>query len=195
MIKRFEIKKGQKDWRPKEWPRILCDFKRIYIECVPLPSMAFDYGSDKDGLDWKKVAGVVLGTPLYFWNYFLKSRDNIQMAWRWNEKIARFEFCLYVNEKGKDLKFEKAHQLLRILPEEAAYMMIEKVSRREYRVFLYGDGQIPKDVNPFYVKTRRAWFVYMLSGAWYGGKNNSPGDYGGRAPKDMEMMKSIEVVK
>lgn len=194
----YEIKKGQTDWRPRDRLLLLTGFDSLTWTVTPDKSMEFDYIDpitdkiDADWNDWKKIGGISLVNWRNPWNAVMKDRDAIMLAWRWNPVYNFHEFAVYTNSRGKKIAYERPDQVLRTIAGTRVSMQITRVTRRNYRVRLYVTSQGPDSVNAFEIKTRQAFGLYSLIGPWYGGKNNSPGPWGGAAPKDMTMNVELE---
>lgn len=189
-MKTYTIKTGKTDWTPKEPLEIFCDFKAITWEFSPDKTMAFPYayegGIDQDWRDWKKIGGISLAAwGLDLINLVQLSRDSIQLGWRYNVELQVFEYAAYVNENGAHYAFERADQVLRCGPGAKGGMRLTKLDRQNYRAALYFLEEGPKAVNEFPIRTRKEFTIYRRTGLWYGGRNNAPGPYGGRAPRNM----------
>lgn len=183
----YTIKKGRKDWVPTDG----FDLFRVRDVRISLKvdnSMCFNYidpGTgvyDADALDWKKVGGVSFVNWRHLWNIWFKTRDAAMMGWRWNPKINMFEICLYVHYRGHTIKFERPDQVyrLRYNPDNDYEWVHLDISGNKATLW---DGQ--NSVNDFFITQDFRPSRYSRIGAWYGGANNAPGRWGGRAPKDM----------
>lgn len=198
-MQKYQIKKNRSDWRPRDPFKIFTDFDTVTFSCIAHESMRFDYVDpktgkvDQDWRDWKKIGGVSFAGWRDWLNIFLHDRDAVHFTNRWNVDLKVMEYAVYVNEGGDWFVFEKPYQVLRTIFGTKVSMQIKKIDLEKYEARLYVDSKGPGSVNPFLIYPRRRFPVYALSGAWYGGKNNSPGPYGGRAPKDMTMQKSVEI--
>lgn len=191
-MKTYTIKKGHSDWHPKEPLQIFPDFEELTWEVSPDASMMYDYENsgvtDKDWHDWKKVGGISLADRSFnLINLFIKKRDSIQLGWRWNVDLSVFEFVVYVNERGKFVPYSRPDQILRCDEHAQVVFKIRKDNRKQYRAALYLQGDGPESVNEFLIETRKRFTLYSRVGLWYGGKNNSPGPFGGKAPKVMKV--------
>ena len=191
-MKTYTIKKGRTDWSPKEPLQIFSNFKELVWEVSPDDSMIFDYNHDgkvdQDWNDWKKIGGISLADPLFcILNLFLKSRDSIQLGWRWNVDLQVFEFVVYVNRKSKFLPYGRPDQILRCDKNAQVVFKIIRESGRQYRALLYLKEGGPEDINEFVIEPRKRFTLYSRIGLWYGGSNNAQGPYGGRAPKEMKV--------
>ena len=194
----YTIKKGRTDWRPRDPFRIFCNFEELIWEMIPDTSMQFHYADpittniDRDWKDWKKIGGISLADPFVnLINLFVKSRDSIQLGWRWNVDLQVHEFAVYVNEKGKFKAYESPLQVLRCEAGTRVGMRIRREGKRIYYVALYLIQLGPDSVNEFKIKARKHFNLFSYSGIWYGGKNNSSGPWGGKAPKDMRIQLSF----
>lgn len=183
----YTIDKGDRDWKPVDG----FDVFRVRDVRVSLKvdnSMMFNYIDpdtgvfDSDAFDWKKVGGVSFVNWRNFWNIWVKTSDAAMMAWRWNPKLNVFEICLYVHMGGDTIKFERPDQVVRIkYNPDNEYDWVHLDICGNKGTLYQGD----EEVNYFPILSRFRPSRYSRIGAWYGGANNSPGKWGGRAPKDM----------
>lgn len=194
----YTIKKGQTDWRPRDWFRVFGRFNYLTWMATATLSMQFDYIDTSTGMidadwnDWKKVGGISLVNWRNPQNLFIKDRDNIQMVWRWNPVLHVHEFAVYMNVKGEKKVFERPDQIIRTIAGTTIAMQVERHTPSSYSASLYLLSQGSGSANAFEIKTRQRFTLYSVIGAWFGGANNSPGEWGGAAPKDMEMEIEID---
>lgn len=191
---RYTIKKGNQSWRPRPiLPKLLFGFDCLTWTVTPDKYMEFDYidpatgDLDNDWNDWKKIGGISLVNWKNPQNVVVKNRDAIMLAWRWNPTISVHEFAVYVNEKGGRVVYEEPHQVLRTIAGTSVSMEVTKNDKSSYNARLYVTSKGPDSVNRKIIETRQEFCIYSLINPWYGGANNAPGRWGGRAPKDMEM--------
>ena len=189
---KYTIKKGHQCWQPHSiFPSVLSDFNELIWTVTPHASMEFDYEYegelDADWADWKKIGGISLVNWKNLQNLFVKNKDAIMMAHRWNPTIGVHEFAVYENDRGKNIAYERPDQLLRTIAGTRISMKLVKVHARRYKAFLYVTSNGPDSVNSFIINTRQVFTMYSLINPWYGGANNAPGPWGGAAPRDMEM--------
>jgi hypothetical protein len=176
----YKIKEGRSYWIPRKF-KILLFFKKITWTTEPNTSMIFDYQGDKDWMDWKKIGGISLVNFSNLFNIFIKNRDSIMLAWRYNNEIDLFEYAIYVNNNSKNIAYDKPDQLLKTKSSNVN-LTIEK-ENGIFKCYLYENGE---NVNSINIKPRFNPLFFSLINPWYGGANNSEGPYGGKAPKDME---------
>lgn len=192
----YEIEKGSPRWHPVGF-NIFRNFRTMRWEFYPTDSMIFNYEyrdpeygvlrTDEDWKDWKKIGGISLANWRNLRNIFQKNRDAIMLAWRWNVELEVHECCLYVNEKGRNVPYEGLNILRMHDNEPPVIFEIDRLNKREYACWLYRMGQNRKHVNRIIVRARDRFNLYSWINPWYGGANNSPGPWGGAAPKDMGM--------
>ena len=144
----------------------------------------YDFKGDKDQRDWNKLTGI------HFWkglsDLFQPNKNNILLAWRYNTN-GWWEVAPYINrnkkwEIGKVIRVGSPMQIV-------SYEIIrEKKGKWSVSIF-FSDTFIYQtfDVN----ERKRA----RLIAPWFGGENNAPGPYGGKAPHDMTLSLSHKVVK
>lgn len=204
----YRIKRGDRRWTPSSL-QIITKFNKLTFLTEPNWTMMFNYDylidgqkvTDADWRDWKKVSGISLVNWKNPQNIFVKNNDSIMLGWRWNPELHLFEFCLYVNEKGKNIPYERADQILRVKPSvknvdgvmqptgqfPQIVFEIETINSKTYGVKLYSLEENKKGINRIVVKTRQRFNLYSRVNPWYGGANNAPGPWGGKAPRDMRM--------
>lgn len=183
---RYLIKQGKRKPTKCDAGRLLGAFDKLTWEVTFLPDSVFNYkledGTiDRDAYDWKKGGGIVLFNwfSLDIINLFVRSRDNTQWAFRYNPHINKWEVCIYSDYKYKE-QVSRAI-VLNIDKLETILIELERLSTKDFRWSIYRKNKlILREV----VVHRKEWKQYSKSGLYYGGKNNSPGTYGGKAPRD-----------
>lgn len=178
-------------WRPATPFVILRRFLYASWTITPTLSMAFPYllpngKRDRDMFDWKKIGGFSfsrLGLSLI--NIFFRNREALIFAWRYNAEIGVFEFVLYQNTRGNWIAYDAPGQVIRVPVNTPVTMKLKYITRKRFRAKLYVASR-PQDAFTFEITIPWRALLFTLVGLWYGGKNNSPGKYGGKAPQDME---------
>lgn len=183
----FKIKKGRARWYPVIF-KIIRKFNRLTFITKPNNTQVFDYkfgeSLDEDWRDWKKIGGISFVNWKNLRNIFIKNRDSVILAWRWNPVIETFEYCVYENKGGKNYPYESITQILRAKQGEEVYLNIDLTPKNQFECYLYTLEN--RNVNPIVIKPRQKFTFYSYINMWYGGGNNSAGPWGGKAPKDME---------
>lgn len=186
------ILKGHKWFYPRDiFPRLINRFDTVTIKFTPNESMEFDYIDpttgklDNDWADWKKVfGGLSLVDPWNWINIFLRNRDSIILGWRYNPTgTTYFEAAIYENKASSWI----VHDTIKVVKDTKVAMTIKRIGNREFDVYLYVDSNGIESVEPVRIKTRFTPHWFARINGYYGGKNNSPGRWGGAAPKDMFM--------
>ena len=197
---RYEIEQGNKDWRPIDGKQIMCvcPFK---VGVKPDNSMIFNYVDngvvDPDWADWKKIKGASMAgywPPSKLANLVINTQDAIMLTWRWNIKLNCFEFCLYTHVNGSTIKYERADQLIRVPYREDnnygwSWLEVVPAGRKFYSYLTGPDGIRGARMLTEFSFTPK---LYSTIGMYYGGANNSPGKWGGAAPKDMSCEAKFE---
>lgn len=209
-MQEYKIKRGSQAWTPKKF-QVFGRFNELTWVTRPNWTMMFNYEwrdtlgqvhVDPDWADWKKVGGISLVNWRNPQNIFVKNNDAIMLAWRWNVDLQMFEYALYVNRKGENIPYEGPAQVVRVKAREETLSNGDKIPagfdkviftiRRErqnrYRIFIYAENENPKNRGSIIVNTRQRFGTYSIINPWYGGANNAPGPWGGKAPRDMEMV-------
>ena len=204
----YTIKRGQQFWSPSHF-QLFGNFTKLVWVIEPTWTMQFDYEyrkgeevlRDNDWQDWKKAGGISLVNWRNVRNIWDKNNDSIQCGWRWNPDLRVMEFCLYVNEDGKNIPYDRADQLVRVPPKieevdgvmqptgrfELVVFEIEKLASDKYGCWLHGVNEPREKLNRIIVNTRNKFNLYSRINLYYGGRNNSKGPWGGKAPRDMNM--------
>ncbi len=91
-LKKFSLKEGKKDFRPREFPTpIFRGFRRIIWHVEFSDSCWYDWRPDQDYLDWNKGGGIT-----NFWSP--NDVDTFQWAWRPKTEIPGvFDLTAYSN--------------------------------------------------------------------------------------------------
>ena len=180
MFKRYEIKKGQQNFSPKEsWNPIYRPkgfrLTAVLDESCYYSNEDWTLNFDRDWNDWNKLKGVT--------NYFtLNNHTSALIAWRPDEKKNHFQFVAYTN-------FPKTNWIVGepVIVEAGQEFSAEGIlSRRRVNYTIQGQ----KTEHPF---ARRLWFG-RETGTWIGGANNSEGPFGGEASQDMKMWINFEIL-
>lgn len=187
----YTIKKGNSYWWPFRF-MLFSSFNSLTWEVSLDPSMVFDYKYieqgerkiDMDWADWKKVGGISFINWKNLINLFVKNRDAVMLARRYNVELELFEYCIYENRKGINIPYEKPIQLIRT-KNGTVSLRIEKEDNT-FKCYLFSGDQTYTDVNSINITPRFKPVLYSYINMWYGGADNSPGPYGGKAPKDMK---------
>jgi len=182
------IYRGRKDFRPREGFKVYGNFDKLVWEFQPTESMIFDYKDgdilDKDWEDWKKGGGVsFVGRGWNLLNLFINNRENLQWAWRWNVELLHFDFGFYRNTAKEPQYDSNQSSFLQLNPGEGGKCIIKRVSTFQFQINLYDSTGISKLERIITVPFKP--IAFKILGLWYGGKDNSKGKWGGRAPKDM----------
>lgn len=146
----------------------------------------YDFGTDRDQRDWNKLTGI------QFWQtprgLFNPNLNNIMLAWRYNVN-GWFEVAPFINKKKK----WELGKVIRV-PDFHIFSQFEITREKKGRwsiTIMSGQTFLHQtfDVN----EKRQA----RLIPPWFGGENNDPDGlpYGGKAPHEMSIQLSCELIK
>lgn len=199
----YRVKKGKHVFTKTSFPWLprLCfvrDIERkIFTVDFELTSKSFyemplaDGSYDKDWEDWNiKIAPHSFGTPF--------NKDAIMAAARCNPHTRLFELTCYSNN---DYGYRAG-------TDEGEVMLAVPAGKYRWTAFVLEDGVSWKmELSGFvnnewvYVQTihtmRKAFDFMVLAPDWFGGDNNSAGEYGGVSPQDIKLgvtLQSKEII-
>lgn len=165
----YEIKAGKQDFRP------VSSWKPYWVSqgfdgyAILDPSCWYDWEGDRDVKDWNKLVGITKA-------WTANNNHSAMIAWRPASERFVFEVCGYTNYPGVGWK---AGPPVKILAGERFYF----------------EGRIWKNAAKYQIENERVehpfsrhWLpVYREITPWIGGKNNEPGQYGGKASQAMSL--------
>lgn len=189
-MRKFRIKPGQTDFRPREipwiWPAGMCAFQ---LDFSLLENCLYDWGSDRDSDDWNKLGGVSF-------NIRNNKINSIMAAWRPNIDAGEFDITIYRHVNGKVFKGDGTanETLLSLKPRGHGRLLIVPFDRGKscmVSIESVKDGIRP---NPISVQFGKRFWVAKRLGTWFGGANNSPGEFGGVASQYMELWTGFKLI-
>lgn len=179
-LKEYKIKAGDKDWCPKEFPKLWYVRRggKFVFEFSFDESCAYDWKGDQDQKDWNKIGGLT--------RKLLKRHDNsIMAAWRYNQAKDKVEITIYSHVDGKRKVGDKHGEVMlnvdygeigRVIFEVTGHVILASVKNENNTITRKVSHRFPR-------RWRWAWRL----GSWFGGEDNSPGPYGGVPDHDMKM--------
>lgn len=169
----YTIKPGQWNFRPLEPIRPRFVTKGFFGWAVFDESAWFDWGDDRDILDWNKLKGLT--------SYFSpNNRHSAMIAWRPSPEMNLFEITGYTNYPGKKAQHSGLKSLKAFAGEEIFFTCTINAFSVYYRIEC-GERQVEIE-HKFW----KRW-IYREVGTSIGGANNSPGPYGGKATQNMKI--------
>lgn len=151
------------------------------------PECKYDFGADKDQWDWNKLVGVQFFQGLK--GLFNPNLNNIMIAWRYNPEVSSWEVTPYIN---RNKKFETGHVIRIKDPYTKVSYYLTRERGSQWSITLAA-GEIFLH-QQFKVNEKRK---ARLIQSWFGGADNDPDGlpYGGKAPHDMSLSLSCEIIK
>ena len=179
----FSIKKGKRDFCPRDsiaiW--LTSRLKSIYYEVYFHESCLYDMGKDKDQLDWNKGGGVSF-------HMFTNTDDAIMWVWRSLPKTREIEVTMYWHIKNSGKKFHVSKKTFKVKIEKEWSEKIEieliKLSDKDWTL-LISDSNTTETIDR--VTIRKDFLLARSIGVFFGGENNSEGEFGGVAPQEMKL--------
>lgn len=133
---------------------------------------------DRDYFDWNKGPGITRATNA-------NNKTSVMIGWRSSGVIQdAWEVCVYFN--NPDGSFNQSKPLVLEYPGVAELHLHWEKNKIKYSLVTNSNVLNGGRVDGEY-KMRRPRLGYRWVGTWIGGANNSPGPYGGKAHKRMEM--------
>jgi len=183
-VTHFKIKKGQSNFRPFESPLPIFGAKgyeaRIKMVRGGWSSLE-DWGGDKDWMDWQKGVGLT--------SFFSKNnQDSSFIAFSFGKEEETYNFAPYTNFPKEKIIFPKNKIVV-----SAGEWLDVKVTLEKSKLYYYlsTENDFIYEVHDF----KKNFGITRRVGTFAGGANNSEGEHGGVAFKDMEMLVSFNVLR
>lgn len=150
---------------------------------------AEDVGGDKDRGDWLKLTGITAA-------FSPNNRRSALIAFRPTDVPDTFAITVYTNDKKGG--WQIGGPGIKIATVKAGEEFSDSVRFEQY---------LFTDAVEYYIRTKSSTFtathdfkkpwhsLYREITPWWGGANNSPGDYGGAAPKNAKLKLQFEWIK
>lgn len=183
MMRTYRIKAGQKNFRPLEcpWPIIRPIGFEVRFRIMPGGWCSLeDWGNDRDWNDWQKIKGVT---------HFLSPNDRrtAMGVFSFGEEPETYRIGAYTNDKKGNHKHQRA-----LVISSDQWCTLKCTFEPKLALFDFSSQQIK-------VPTIKLEFndfkVGREVGTFAGGRNNSPGPYGGKAVKRMVMEADFKPLK
>lgn len=176
-MKKYTTKKGHHDWWPFEFPRMwFVKKKRITLTFTFDVDCIYDWNGDQDQLDWNKIGGVSF-------NLFSNTKNSIIGGWRSNPITRKIELTIYRHVAGNILKGnDDGEVMMTVDPFDVIELTIwPQLNGRFFCAQLQHDDQVIM-IPVEYPEVKK---IGRRIGMWFGGANNSPGEFGGVSSKSM----------
>ncbi len=191
-MKQYSIKKGRTAFRPIAPLLPALVYTGFEFTAVLDKSCWFsaeDVGGDKDRADWLKLTGITAA-------FSLNNRRSALIAFRPTDVPDVFAITAYTNDRkgGRQI----GGPGFKIATVKAGEQFSGRVRFEQYPF---------TDAVEYYIDTpdgtftathdfERPWHnLYREITPWWGGANNSPGNYGGAAPKNARLKLQFEWIK
>lgn len=198
-LKKYTFKKGNHDQSQLVIPRIHI-VKGVIGENFDGSAMwAFEF-DPSCWFDWKLPTGQ-FDSDVYDWNYKLGgwaptlekgNRNGVMFAGRPNPKVKNeLEFCFYQNIDGKNYPYEDRIIRLKIDPNDKwrLYVKIQREAPKRLEMEVWTErisdsAQLMDPISHAFFMTKD-FASYREIFLWFGGENNSDGEFGGVPDKDI----------
>lgn len=189
-MKKYCIDPGKTDFRPREfpfiWPVRMFAFE---LNFSFTESCIYDWGDDRDADDWNKVGGISLKLT----NHKINS---IMAAWRPNPDKGEIDVTIYRHINGKVFKGDgtTGETMLSLQPKGHGRLLIVPFNRGKTFVASLESVKDSIRPNPLNIEFSKKHFLAKRIGTWFGGSNNSAGEFGGVASQYMEMWHGFRLI-
>lgn len=181
-MKTYTIKTGQSNFRPIDWPGLICRPKGFEFTVNFDESCWYseeELEGDQDYHDQNKLIGL---TGFFSAN----NRNSCMVSWKPAREKNKMELRLYINDKSGNFEYTDPI-IIKCGETYTGYVQrfsLSKVytptSNLWHLLVTQGDSMMGEQTIVFEFKKYNRWV-----GTSFGGANNSPGPYGGKAHKPM----------
>lgn len=150
--------------------------QKVVIDFQFLEESKYDWEGDKDQEDWNKLGGLTF-------NLYPRNKDALLIGWRYSPEKEAFEVVAYINENGDNLPIES--KMIEYIANERGSVEITRKGKEFKYTFFKESGISWQEMTTVTLKIRKGFWFAFRSEPWFGGENNSKGQYGGKHYKDI----------
>ena len=180
----YTIKTGKKNFRPYESPLPIFKPKGFRVSGHILPggwASKEEWQGDRDRDDWQKLKGIT-----HFFS--LNDHRSCMIAFNYGDEYETYNLTAYTNDKSYPKGWFASGQ---IIVESKEHFEFENLFGENC---MHYSGSSESGLVLDEIHQINTFRLGREVGTSPGGKNNSPGPYGGRAFKDMSMVLDFKIL-